>query len=207
MIQPVVEGQGEEKAFPILLRRLLPELGCYLDVGSSPFRSKRTQMIRELDFKRAVQIAALKPGTCAILVLFDADDDCASTHVPNMLVWAQEVIPQMPCGVVMARREYEAWFLAAIESLRGQRRIHQDAAYLDDPEQVRAAKAALSRFMPQNTPYSETADQPALSALFDLRTAYQQASSFRKLVKELCRILEELGHEPAVPLDWSKEQL
>ncbi len=40
MIQPVVEGQGEEKAFPILLRRLLPELGCYLDVGSSPFRSK-----------------------------------------------------------------------------------------------------------------------------------------------------------------------
>lgn len=207
MIQPIVEGQGEEKAFPILLRRLLPELGCYVDIGSSPFRSKRTLMVREDDFKRAIQIAVLKPGACAVLVLFDADDDCASTHVPNMLAWAREVAPEVPCGVVMARREYEAWFLAAIESLRGQRRIHQDAAYLDDPEQVRAAKAALSRFMPQNTPYSETADQPALSAVFDLAAAYRRASSFRKLVKELCRVLEALGHEPVIPSNWSRKQI
>ena len=202
MIQPIVEGQGEEKAFPILLRRLLSELGCYLDVGGSPFRSKRTQIIREADFKRAIQIASLKPGACAILVLFDADDDCASTYVPSMRNWAQEVMPQMPCGIVMARREYEAWFLAAIESLRGQRRIHQEAIYLDDPEQIRAAKGALDQFMPQNMPYSETADQPALSALFDLGDAYRRASSFRKLVKELCRLIEELGQEPVIPSKW-----
>lgn len=111
----------------------------------------------------------------------------------------------MPCGVVMARREYEAWFLAAIESLRGQRRIYQNAAYPDDPEQVRAAKAAISHFMPQHLPYSETADQPALSALFELKAAYRRASSFRKLVKELCRILEELGEKPVVPRNWSEE--
>ena len=61
--------------------------------------------------------------------------------------------------------------------------------------------------MPQNTRYSETADQPALSALFDLGMAYRRASSFRKLVKELCRILEELGHEPVIPPDWSIEQV
>lgn len=206
MIQPIVEGQGEEKAFPILLRRLIPELGCYVDVGGAPFRSKRTEMVREADFKRAVQIAAFKPNACALLVLFDADDDCASTHVPNMARWAREVAPQLPSAVVMARREYEAWFLAAIESLRGQRRIHLEASYPDDPEQVRAAKGVVSRFMPPNTPYAETADQPALSALFDLGTAYRRASSFRKLVKELCRLLEELGQEPVIPPDWKREQ-
>lgn len=205
MIQPIVEGQGEELAFPILLRRLIPELGCYVDVGGSPFRSKRTLMVREPDFKRAVQVAALKPNACALLVLFDADDDCASTHVPNMLAWAREVVPAMPCGVVMARREYEAWFLAAIESLRGQRGIRSDADYLQDPEQVRAAKGVVSRFMPLNTPYAETADQPALSALLDLGMAHRRASSFRKLVRELCRLLEELGQEPVVPPDWSQE--
>lgn len=206
MIQPIVEGQGEAKAFPILLRRLITDLGCYVDVSGAPFRSKRTEMVREEDFKRAVQIAALKPNSCALLVLFDADDDCAVIHVPSMLAWAREVVPTTPCGVVMARREYEAWFLAAIESLRGQRRIHPEAAYPDDPEQVRAAKGVVSRFMPPNTPYAETVDQPALSALFDLGLAYRRASSFRKLVKELCRLLEELGQEPVIPSDWRREQ-
>ena len=54
----------------------------------------------------------------------------------------------MPCGVVMAQREYEAWFLAAIESLCGQRGIVSDALYPQDPEQVRGAKGVVSRFMP-----------------------------------------------------------
>ncbi|MDQ2798116.1 MAG: DUF4276 family protein, partial [Armatimonadota bacterium] len=148
-----------------------------------------------------------KPDACAVLVLFDADDDCASTYVPHMLAWAREAVPRMPCGVVMARREYEAWFLAAVESLRGQRRIRLDAVYPDDPEKVRAAKGVISRFMPLNTPYAETADQPALSAQFDLKMAYHGASSFRKLVKEVCRILEELGQTPVIPPDWVMEQV
>ena len=205
MIQPIVEGQGEAQAFPVLLRRLILELGCYMDVGGSPYRSKRTLMVRESDFKKAVQTAALKPNTCALLVLFDADNDCAVTHVPDMLAWAREVVPAMPCGVVMARREYEAWFLAAIESLRGQRGIHPEAAYPQDPEQDGGAKRAVSLFMPPNARYSETADQPAFLARLDLGTAYRRASSFRKLVKELCRLLTELGQEPVIPPDWSTE--
>lgn len=204
MIQPVVEGQGEEAAFPILLRRLIPELGCYVEIGS-PVRSKRTQMVREEDLKRAVQIASFKPNASVIFVLFDADDDCAVMHIPDMTRWAQEAVPLMPSAIVMARREYEAWFLASLESLRGKRGIREDAVYESDPEQVRAAKGAVSRMMPQNAPYSETADQPALSAHFDLKAAYARAPSFRKLVKELCRVLEELGQSPAIPPDWRGE--
>lgn len=203
MIQPIVEGQGEEAAFPILLRRLMPELGCFVEIGGSPIRSRRTQMVREQDFKRVVQFAYFKPGVCAALVLLDADDDCAAAHVPNMLRWAKEVAPQMPTAVVIARREYEAWFLAAIESLRGKRGISLEAAYLQNPEEKRDAKGAIKSFMPEDMSYSPTADQPALSALFDLQADYRGASSFRKLVKELCRILEELGHAPTIPADWS----
>lgn len=201
MIQTVVEGQGEEAAFPILLRRLVLELGCYMEIGS-PVRSKRTQMVREEDFKRVARLASFKPGACAVLALFDADDDCAITHIPDMTRWAQEAVPLMPSAIVMARREYEAWFLAAFESLRGKRGIHAEAAYEGDPEQVRGAKGVVSRTMPQNAPYSETADQPALSAHFDLKAAYARASSFRKLVQELCRVLEELGQSPVIPPDW-----
>ena len=57
--------------------------------------------------------------------------------------------------------------------------------------------------MPAATPYVERADQPALSAQFDLGQAYRHASSFRKLVKELCGILIDLGHQPAIPTEWT----
>lgn len=201
MIQPVVEGQGEEVAFPILLRRLVLELGCYMEIGS-PVRSKRTQMVREEDFKRVARLASFKPGACAVLALFDADDDCAIIHIPDMTRWAQEAVPLMPSAVVMARREYESWLLAALEALRGQRQIGLDAAYPQNPEEKRDAKGVITGFRPPGSPYSPATDQPALSALFDLTAAYARASSFRKLVKELCRVLEELGQSPVIPPDW-----
>jgi len=202
MIQSIVEGDGEVAAFPLLLERLVAELGCYEAIGYSPFLEKRTGIVKEEKFKRAVQVVSDKSGTRAIIVLFDADDDCARDLVPRMARWAQEAVPSLPCAVILARREYEAWFLAALESLRGHRRIRDSAQYDRNPEVVRGAKGVVSRFMPQNKPYSETADQAALSAVFDLGQAYHGASSFRKLVKEVCRLLGELGHAPAVPEHW-----
>ena len=201
MIQPIVEGEGEVLAFPILLRRLISALGCYETVGT-PFLEKRTGIIQKEKLTRAVQVVSKKSEIRAILILFDADDDCARNLVPYLMQWSQEVLPLLPCAVVLARREYEAWFLAAIESLRGKRRIKENAQYDRNPEDRRGAKGVLSRFMPQNKPYSETADQAALSAVFDLGQAYRNASSFRKLVKEVCRLLEELDHHPAIPEDW-----
>lgn len=202
MIQLIVEGDGEVTAFPILLERLVTALDSYEAVGYSPFLEKMTGLVQEAKFKRAVQIAGNRTDTRAVLVLFDADDDCARSLVPQMQEWAREAVPLLPCAVILARREYEAWFLAAIESLRGHRRISDTARYDRDPEAVRGAKGVVSRFMPQNKPYSETADQVALSAVLDLGQAYRGASSFRKLVKEVCRLLEALGHQPAVPEHW-----
>ncbi len=205
MIQMIVEGEGDAAAFPILLERLVLDLGCYEAVGRSPFIESRTVITQEAKLKRAVQIVSDRSDTRAIIVLFDSDGACASTHIPNMQAWAREAVPSLPCAVIMARREYEAWFVAAIESLRGKRRIREDAQYDRDPEGMLGAKGVIKRFMPQNKPYSETADQAALSAVFDLSQAYHGASSFRKLVKEVCRLLEEIGHAPAVPEHWIKE--
>lgn len=202
MIQLIVEGDGEVRAFPVLMKRLVAELGCYEAVGHNPFLEKRTAIVQEDGLKRAVQIVGSRTGACAVIVLFDADDDCARDVIPQMILWAGEAIPAVPCAIVMVRREYEAWFLAAIESLRGHRRIRGDARYDRDPEAIRGAKGVMKRFMPQNKPYSPTGDQAALSAVFDLGQAYRGASSFRKLVKEVCRVLEELGHQPIVPPHW-----
>ena len=56
----------------------------------------------------------------------------------------------MPCYVVMPNREYEAWFLATIESLRGTRGIRDDATPHPDPESPRGAAEELRRRMARN---------------------------------------------------------
>jgi hypothetical protein len=83
----------------------------------------------------------------------------------------------------MAYREYEAWFLATIESLRGKRGIRPDADSHPNPEEPKGAKGQLELRMHPGRSYSETADQPALSAMFDMALAYRRCRSFRRLVK------------------------
>jgi len=200
MIRPVIEGHGEVEAFPTLLRRLIPELGTYIGVRRPQFCPKNLMTANESEFKRQIQLARLEPNVTAVLFLFDADDDCAQKSVPVMRAWAHEVAPDFPCGIVMARREYEAWFLASLESLQGVRNIPQNAHYDGGFEDKRDAKGVLRRL----SGYSPKTDQAALSAVCDLQLAYKNASSFRKLVRELVRLLAELGHVPVIPESWEE---
>lgn len=202
MIQAVVEGDGEIAALPVLLRRMIPELGCYVEVGSAPVKRHRTDLRDEQRFRTGLRLALTRDNVSALLVLFDLDDDCARDLMPNLRRWAGEEVAHLPHTIVLARHEYEAWFVAALESLRGVRQIAADAAYADDPEIKRDAKGVISSFMPKNTSYSPTADQPALSAAFGFGQAYRRSSSFQKLVNEVCRVLTELGQQPAIPAEW-----
>jgi hypothetical protein len=76
----------------------------------------------------------------------------------------------LPVFVILAQREFECWFLAAAESIRGKRGLPADLAPPQDPEAVREAKGWLRDRM-QGRVYSETIDQPALAAVFDLNQA------------------------------------
>jgi hypothetical protein len=203
MIQPIVEGHGEMTAVPELLRRVMTALGTFGVRVRPPIRRPRSDFFMEDRFRGSIQLARLQPDVQAILAVFDLDDDCARDVVPMLLGWGRQEALSLPFGVALARREYEAWFLAAIESLRGKRRIRADATSPADPEAIRDAKGAVSRFMSPVKPYQETADQVALSAQFDLGLTYRRASSFRKLVRELCRILTDLGHQPVIPNEWT----
>ncbi len=182
-IQPIVEGDGEISAVPVLLRRLRDECGAYgLEVGS-PIKRKRTQLVEKGSLEIAIRLARLQPDCGAILVLLDGDDDCPKELAPRLEEWAKAEARTIPCAVVVAQREYEAWFLATTESLRGKRGIRTDASSHPDPESVRGAKEALEGQMVAGGSYAETADQAALTALFDLGTAHSRSRSFRKMVK------------------------
>ena len=87
---------------------------------------------------------------------------------------------------MVAKTAYECWFLAAAPSLASARGLPDPLVAPDDPEGKRYPKAWLDKRMPHG--YSETVDQATLSARVNMERACA-ASSFRKLVRDVARLL------------------
>lgn len=182
----IVEGDGEVAALPVLLRRLGEWLSPHTAVHiPQPIRVRRDRFLRkDEEFRRHLLLAAAKcAGTGWVLVLLDADDDCPAELGPQILRRAKEIIPGAHVSVVLANREYEAWFLAAAASLHGQRGFAYDAPQNFEPECPRDAKGWMAERM-EGGVYRPTTDQPAFSARMDLRQAHDRSRSFRKLCQE-----------------------
>lgn len=194
-IQPIVEGHGDVEAFPILLRRLLVEAGRSIVGVGHPIRRRRHELARESDLQKAVRLAILQQNCRAVLILFDGDSDCPATLGPQVREWALASAGNVPCEVVIAHREYEAWFLAAIESLRGHRDIRGDAESHPSPEGPRGAKEQLEARMRPDRSYMERMHQPAFSSIFSMNDAYRRSRSFRKLTGSLGALLSSLQQD------------
>lgn len=89
--------------------------------------------------------------------------------------------------MVIAKAEYEAWFVAAAASLAGRRGLVETLTPPQSPEHIRDAKGWLSAHMPRKS-YREVLDQPALSAVFDMKAALV-APSFGKLWRDVSSLL------------------
>lgn len=181
-VVPIVEGDGEVQALPVLLRRLNSWLSPTVIVNvTQPIRVRRDQFLnREEEFVKKMRIAARMCGEVGwILVLLDADDDCPATLAGQLRAKAETVIPGRSLCVVLANREYEAWFIAAAHSLSG-RRGFVCTEPLPDAESVRGAKEWMSKHVP-NGAYHPVLDQPGFSAAMDLQQAYDNSRSFKKL--------------------------
>lgn len=191
-IVPIVEGHGEVEAIPILIRRIAADLGHGFAVRiERPIRIPRSKLVRPGEIERAVELAARRAGTDGgVLVLIDSDGEPPCTLGPTLLQRAQRVRPKMPIGLVLAHQEYEAWFLAAVESLRGLRGLSATIEPPHDPEGIRGAKEWLMRHMPKGITYSETHDQSAFTAQFELGAA-RWAGSFDKCYREIAKLLAD----------------
>lgn len=185
-IVSIVEGDGEVVALPILLRRLgewlTPE--HYPEVPT-PIRVRRDRFLnRDDEFRRHLLLAASKCGDDGwILVLLDADDDCPAARGAEILKRAQACVSHRRISVVLANREYEAWFIGAAASLNGHRGFVFDPFQATEPELLRDAKGWIRSRM-ANRNYGETTDQPAFTACMDLQLAFDSSRSFRKLCTE-----------------------
>lgn len=189
----IVEGYSEVEAVPILLRRLLFERGRYEIKIARPLRVGRYKVVRSGELERIIELARNRPEGCAaILILLDADDDCPKEFAPVLLQRAQNASAGLPIAVVLAKSEFEAWFLASLESLRKVRGLADTAVSPESPEEIRDAKAYLTFQMTANRTYVEVDDQPALAERFDLQLARQRCPSFDKFIRDVEMLLTTL---------------
>lgn len=191
-VVPIVEGHGEYASARTLLQRVWTEIvgGLHVDV-LQPIRRPRTLLVGKPDeLQRAVELAALKLSLAAsespslILILLDAEEDPVCELATELLVRARLARPDHLISCVLARREYESWFVAAAESLSDYLDLSADPEPPLDPERAGQGKGWVqSRF--RGAKYSETIDQPRLTAAFDLRLCRGRSPSFDKLCRDL----------------------
>ena len=192
----VVEGHGEVKAVPVLFRRIAYDIDPNANLQVlQPIRRPRGSLVKPDELERAVALAALKARPRGgVFVVLDSDDDCPKELAPSLLTRAKSAGMGLPVSVILPQREFEGWFLVAAESIRGKRGLPPDLVPPQNPEGIRGAKGWLRERM-RGRVYSETIDQPALAAIFDLNQA-RVAKSFDKCYRELQLLIERFRTDP-----------
>jgi hypothetical protein len=189
-IASVVEGEGEVRALPKLLYRIAREADVPDLRVPTPMRVPRGKLTSPAGIERAVSAAALRVTTVGgVLVVLDADDDCPATVGPHLLERARAARSDMQVSVVLANREFEAWFVAAAASLAGSHGFPLGMSAPPNPEKIRGAKEWLGQRKTDGRPYKPTVDQAPLTSAFDMELARCGSPSFGKFCREVHSLL------------------
>ncbi len=200
IIYPIVEGHGDERAMPILIRRLLSErFGFYEVKVLHPYRLPKGKMLHADQWPAVVSLACERlndareneDDVVLILVVCDADDDCPVELKNTMEDHVAAVISDTNFEVVVPQPEYESWFLAAANSFVGHSDCRENVAAVTDILRIRDAKGYFERnILKEGRFYSETVDQPKFSALLNFNGMPEAESrSLRRLIDVFSRLL------------------
>lgn len=197
IISPIVEGHGEREAVPLLVMRIAGLQAVY-PLVNPPVRVKVGSFLNDTDyFTRYVTLAAAKVAQSTsggfVIILLDCEDNCPGTLGPDLLARARAVRSDIDYLVFLAYREYETWFLAAAESLRGLSGLPVDLEPPLTPESLRDAKGWLGGKMPGG--YDPLEHQASFTKQMDL-VAAQKIPSFRRLYEKLTTQLSRFQEHP-----------
>ena len=186
----IVEGHGEVLALPILIRRLAISLDPGLIVECHTRRVPKSQLMRPAELERVLEAVSRQIGRSSpVLVLLDADKDCPMILARDLLHRSRVSHADLHVSIVVAKHEYEAWFIAAANSLACTSGLPNEMDAHPAPETVQGAKEWITARMGPGKRYSETRHQPTFTAAFSIAEA-RSAPSFRKLEKEVARLLK-----------------
>jgi Domain of unknown function (DUF4276) len=214
-----VEGKGDIQAVPALVQRVVNEMGAHdaLFVDHVPFEARSVaKLVKDncRNWHRWLEAAGkTRNNLGAVLLVLDGDADrvpstwdaysnrfgsdafCAY-HTAAMLGHEARAVragDRYSLATVFAMKEFEAWLLAGVESLRGkslaERRgnVPLEAMCPNiDLENIRDAKGRLKQVIPG---YDQSLDQGVLAREIDLQAVQNRSRSFRRF----CSAMRELA--------------
>jgi hypothetical protein len=219
-----VEGDGDIRAVPLIVKRLLSQYVLWdsVQLDENPFRIGGVERIsgkqeHQKNWLRHLRSALKRHEVGGVLVVLDGDAKfweggpfCAAKAAQALVERAKETGAgkTYSLGIAFACREFETWFLAGIKSLAGKRLSDgRPGVQLDPPEwagdlekEPRGAKEALRKTMPNG--YKETLDQIELTKLLDLDQVRRRGlKSFARLERAIKQLAEacKTGKHVATP--------
>ncbi|GAB4213223.1 MAG: hypothetical protein OHK0022_50060 [Roseiflexaceae bacterium] len=195
-IVPIVEGDGEVLAVPSLISRVLEHYGWSSTwYAGGTIRAGNIGHFKK-NLYRYLKLADLEPQCGGILVLFDYEDGCPKTEAIELATAIRKLNLVYPISIVLAHREYEAWFLASLSTIAGNFDLPAGLTYDNNVEAIRGVKEWFGKNMSQTPPkaYKPTIHQEPMTKLIDIEVAMQRSRSFQRLVNAIRELVHnDLG--------------
>lgn len=194
-IVPIVEGPGEVEAVPVLLNKVLTDLSRNEILVAQPKNAHGVgNLTGQGGLERFLRYAFNEPDAAAVLVIRDADTGCPVTMARDLADRARSLKPPIPVAIVVAKCEFEAWFLASLPTIAGRSVLGRPGIIAgttcDDPEAIGDVKGWIGRHMPGSRTYKETFDQSPMAAMIDTGIAQYNSRSFRRLWKAVRELVD-----------------
>lgn len=206
---PIVEGDGEVTALPVLLRRLLHDEWQRYDWEILQPKNAHGcgGLTTPNGIERFIEYALLEPECDGVLVLIDGDavqrlpegqkpeSDCSPAFARVLAQRVRALGPRVPVVIVIVRWEYEAWFLSSLESIvgrpiKGLPGLPVGTQFSGEVEGIYNPKGWIEARFPPGRKYSETRDQAAMTSLLDLHRVDERSRSFRRLKNAIQQVID-----------------
>jgi hypothetical protein len=187
----IVEGHGDVKAVPLLIRNILKAKGIH-DVELLPTQRRGEYPSVAKDFDDYF-LAAIKENAPILWVMdFDAKGcDCPYKAAQELLGRAAKLHPGWLIRIAFLVKEYEVLFL---HDENATRHVFPDLAkgkpFPSSPEKIRDAKGWISERLPSGMAYKETVHQEKITAQLNLDLLRQKSKDFAHLERAILKLID-----------------
>lgn len=174
----VVEGPGDTRALPLLLRMHLNAKNDFREILGKPVAvNGKSKATARGGLEGFVATASFRPGCRGVLVVLDSDDDCPATLGREL---HDRLVGSVRCSfrIVLAVCDFEDWLYASAETLE------LGISYREGANGGNMIESAL-----RPRTYAKPTWQPRLTARMNLETARERNSSLSRMLDrfdELC---------------------
>lgn len=184
-ILPIVEGDGDLKAVPVLLRNLLTLHDLHEIQILHPHKRGELPKVAA-GFDNYFRMA-LKENAAILLVLdFDCEYcNCPFLEAEKLYQRAQAIRNDWPFKIAFLVKEFESLFLVESHAATNILALPPGTKFPDKPETIRDAKGWLSKARPKGSAYKPTVHQDKITARLNFKQLRETSSDFRHLENSL----------------------